>query len=66
MKRAVHYRQGYRIEIRNRFYEVSDGKIMMHFGEMRHIPTLQEVWNRTIGLNKEADCSNGKRIKACH
>ena len=27
MKRAVHYKQGYKIVISGRFYEVSDGKI---------------------------------------
>ena len=50
MKRAVYYKQVYKIVITGRFYEVSDGKALTNFGELRHNPTLQEVWNKTIGL----------------
>lgn len=64
MRRIIHYRQGYKIVISNKFYEVSDGKTITHFGELRHKPTLQEVWNKTIGLEKEERLSNGKRTKA--
>lgn len=31
MKRIVHYKQGYKIVITGRFYEVSDGKALTHF-----------------------------------
>jgi len=51
MKRAVYYRQGYKIVISGNFYEVSDGKTATHFGELNHTPTLQEVWNETVGLD---------------
>ena len=47
MKRTIHYRQGYKIVINNKFYEVSDGKMITHFGELRHKPTLQEEKNET-------------------
>ena len=53
MKRAVHYKQGYKIIISGRFYEVVDGKRLLHFGELKHRPTLQEVWNKTIGSREE-------------
>lgn len=52
MKRTVHYKEGYKIVITNKFYEVSDGKTLMYFGESRKIPTVQEVWSKTIGLLK--------------
>lgn len=64
MRRIIHYRQGYKIVINNKFYEVSDGKTITHFGELRHKPTLQEVWNKTVGLELEKRFSNGKRAKA--
>lgn len=47
MRRIIHYRQGYKIVINNKFYEVSDGKTITHFGELRHKPTVQEVWNKS-------------------
>lgn len=55
MKKIVHYKQGYKIVITNKFYEVSDGKALTHFGELRHKPTLQEVWNKTIGLKQQEE-----------
>lgn len=42
--RIIHYQQGYKIVINNKFYEVSDGKTITHFGELRHKPTLQELF----------------------
>lgn len=64
MRRIIHYRQGYKIVINNKFYEVSDGKTITHFGELRHKPTLQEVWNKTVGLKQEEKLTSGKRTKA--
>lgn len=64
MRRTIHYRQGYKIVINNNFYEISDGKTVTHFGELRHKPTLQEVWNKTVGLKQEERLLNGKRAKA--
>lgn len=58
MRRIIHYRQGYKIVINNKFYEVSDGKTITHFGELRHKPTLQEVWNKTVGLEQEGRLLN--------
>lgn len=64
MRRIIHYRQGYKIVISNKFYEVSDGKTITHFGELSHKPTLQEVWNKTVGLEQEERLLNGKKTKA--
>ena len=61
MKRTVHYKQGYKIVITGRFYEVSDGKALTHFGELRHHPTLQEVWNKTIGLEQQEERNEANR-----
>ncbi len=64
MRRIIHYRQGYKIVINNKFYEVSNGNRVIHFGALRHRPTLQEVWNKTVGLKLEERLLNGKRTKA--
>lgn len=48
--RTVHYKQCYKIVIKDKFYEVSIGNRMLFFGQLRHRPTPQEVWNKTIGL----------------
>lgn len=55
MKRVVHYREGYKIVITGKFYEVSDGRTVLYFEELRHIPTVQEVWNKTIGLYRSQE-----------
>ena len=65
MARTVHYRQGYKIIINNKFYELIDGKKDMYFGELRHRHTVQEVSNKTIGLNQqEVVNENRRRIRA--
>jgi len=52
VKRTVHYKQGYKVIICGKFYEVAEGRRLLHFGELKHKPTLQEVWNKTIGLQE--------------
>lgn len=65
MARIVHYKQGYKIIINNKFYELIDGKTVLYFGELKHRPTVQEVWNKTIGLNQqEVVNENRRRIRA--
>lgn len=65
MKRVVHYREGYKIVITDKFYELSDGKTVLYFGELRHRPTVQEVWNKTIGLYRSQEViPNARRTKA--
>ena len=65
MARIVYYKQGYKIIINNKFYELIDGKTVLYFGELKHRPTVQEVWNKTIGLNQqEVINENRRRIRA--
>ena len=47
MKR-IGYRNGYRIQIKNGFYEVVDGKKCLFFGYCRKNSTIQEIANKTI------------------
>lgn len=61
--RRVHYKQGYKITINNKFYELSDGKTILFFGELKHKPTIQEVWNKTMGLRQEEIPEKRKIIK---
>ena len=64
MKREVHYREGYKIVITGKFYELSDGKTVLYFDELRHKPTSQEVWNKTIGLYRGQEViPNARRTK---
>ena len=53
MKRKVHYKQGYKVVINDKFYEVAEGKRLLDFGKLKHRPTLQEVWNKTIALQEK-------------
>lgn len=53
MRRKVFYRQGYKIVINDKFYEVSDGKRLLHYNYLKHKPTLEEVWNKTIRIEQE-------------
>ena len=62
--RTVHYKQCYKIVIKDKFYEVSIGNRMLYFGQLRHRPTLQEVWNKTIGLEQEEERIARQRIRA--
>ena len=61
MARIVHYKQGYKIIINNKFYELIDGKTVLYFGELSHRPTVQEVWNKTIGLNQQEVINENRR-----
>lgn len=47
MKR-IGYRNGYRIQIKDGFYEVVDGKRICHYGYCRKNSTIQEIANKTI------------------
>lgn len=64
MKRSVYYKQGYKIVITDNFYEVSDGKTATHYGQMSHEPTLQEVWNETVGLDNYVNFTQQRIIEA--
>ena len=64
MSRKVNYKQGYKIVINEKFYELSDGRKLLYFGQLRHRPTPQEVWNKTIGLEQEEERIARQRIRA--
>ena len=42
------YRNGYKMQIQNGFYEVIDGKRICHYGYCRNNSTIQEIANKTI------------------
>lgn len=53
MKKMAGYKNGYRIQIIDGFYEVIDGRRVLYFGKCRKNNTIQEVVNKTIDLNQE-------------
>ena len=52
MKKQIGYRQGYKITIRDCFYEVIDGKRVIYYGNCRKNSTIQEIANKTILVNQ--------------
>lgn len=62
MKREVHYKESYKIVITGRFYEVISGNRVLYYDELSHSPTVQEVWNKTIGLYRNQEfLTNARR-----
>lgn len=55
MKKQIGYRHGYRITIRDCFYEVTEGKRCVYFGECRKNSTIQEIANKTFLLNQNQE-----------
>ena len=55
MKKQIGYRHGYRITIRDCFYEVTEGRRVLYFGECRKNSTIQEIVNKTILLNQNQE-----------
>ena len=51
--RTVNYKQGYMIVISGKFYEVAEGRKIVYFGKLKHKPTVQEIWNKTVRLEQE-------------
>ena len=64
MNRQVAYKQGYKIVICGKFYEVSDTRRILHYGNLSHAPTIQEVWNKTIGIQTMEENYKVRRNKA--
>lgn len=62
VKREVAYKQGYKIVICGKFYELADTKRILHYGNLSHTPTIQEVWNKTIGLEQQEQMRSRQRI----
>ena len=41
---------------------MSDVKRILHYGNLFHTPTIQEVWNKTIGLEQQEQMRSRQRI----
>ena len=61
MKREVHYKESYKIVITGKFYEVIGGNRVLYYDELSHRPTVQEVWNKTIGLYRSQEVLTNAR-----
>lgn len=48
MKWRTGYKQGYKITVRNGFYDVTDGKRVVYYGKCRRNSTVNEIANKTI------------------
>lgn len=62
VKREVAYKQGYKIVIHGKFYEVSDMKRVLYYGNLPYAPTLQDVWNKTVELEQQEQMRSRQRI----
>lgn len=60
MRRQVAYKQGYKMVICGKFYEVSDTKRVLHYGNLTYKPTFDEVWEMIV----EMQC-HGENDKSC-
>lgn len=64
MKKITGFKKGCYIRIIDGFYELIDEKTVLYFGELKHRPTVQEVWNKTIGLYRSQEVTtNARRTK---
>lgn len=61
MTRTVHYKYGYKVVITGKFYEVISGNRVLYYDELSHKPTVQEVWNKTIGLYRSQEVLTNAR-----
>ena len=57
MKKQIGYRYGYRIIIRDSFFEVTEGKRAVYYGKCHRNRTIQEIINKTILLALENERS---------
>lgn len=51
--RRTGYKQGYRIVINGNFFEVIDGKRVLHYGKCRRNITIQEIVIKTSLFTQE-------------
>lgn len=65
MKR-IGYRNGYRIQIQNGFYEVSSGNRIYYYGYCRKNSTIQEIANKTILLQDEVPDERQQRNRTVY
>lgn len=63
MRKKIGYKHGYRITISDGFYEVIDGRTVIHFGRCDNYATVQEIANKTISVVKEKSANVNHRRK---
>lgn len=61
MKKIIGHKQGYRIVISDGFYEVIDGRRVVHFGQCNKSATIQEIANQTISVKEKSENVNHRR-----
>lgn len=61
MRKKIGYKHGYRITISDRFYEVIDGRTVIHFGRCDNSATVQEIANKTISVKEKSANVNRRR-----
>lgn len=61
MRKKIGYKQGYRITISDGFYEVIDGRTVIHFGRCDNSATVQEIANKTISVKEKSANVNRRR-----
>ena len=52
MGKKIGYKHGYKIIISDGFYEVIDGRTVIHFGRCDNSATVQEIANKTISVKE--------------
>ena len=64
MGKKIGYKHGYKIIISDGFYEVIDGRTVIHFGRCDNSATVQEIANKTISVKEKSVNVNhrGKRF----
>ena len=61
MRKKIGYKQGYKITISDGFYEVVDGRTVIHFGRCDNSATVQEIANKTISVKEKKENVNHRR-----
>ena len=54
MGKKIGYKHGYKIIISDGFYEVIDGRTVIHFGRCDNSATVQEIANKTISVKEKS------------
>ena len=63
MRRQVAYKQGYKMVICGKFYEVSDTKRVLHYGNLTYNPTFDEVWEMIVEMQCHGENDKSYRRK---
>lgn len=55
MRRQVAYKQGYKMVICGKFYEISDTKRVLQYGNLTYKPTFDEVWKKIVEMQCQGE-----------